>query len=62
MVLVVADAREKLERWHRDYNEVSPHGAIGNKPPITQLKGIGTTGQLGTSLCAEHTIGLRSTQ
>ncbi|MDA0786868.1 MAG: integrase core domain-containing protein, partial [Proteobacteria bacterium] len=30
----LADAREKLEAWHRDYNEVHPHGAIGNKPPI----------------------------
>lgn len=33
--LNVADAREKLECWRRDYNEVRPHGAIGNKPPIT---------------------------
>lgn len=27
------DAREKLERWRRDYNEVGPHGALGNKNP-----------------------------
>ena len=32
--LSLADAREKLEAWRRDYNEVRPHGAIGNKPPI----------------------------
>jgi putative transposase len=32
--LSLADAREKLEDWRRDYNEVRPHGAIGNKPPI----------------------------
>lgn len=28
------DARAKCEAWHRDYNEVRPHSAIGNKPPI----------------------------
>jgi putative transposase len=31
------DAREKLEVWRRDYNEVRPHSAIGNKPPIAML-------------------------
>lgn len=35
--LSLADAREKLERWRRHYNEVRPHGAIGNKAPITLL-------------------------
>lgn len=35
------DAREKLERWRRDYNEVRPHGAIGNKVPISLMKPIG---------------------
>ena len=33
--LTLADAREKLEGWRRYYNEDRPHGAIGNKPPIT---------------------------
>jgi putative transposase len=33
--LTLADAREKLEAWRRDYNEVRPHGAIGNKVPIS---------------------------
>jgi putative transposase len=33
--LKLADAREKLEGWRRYYNEDRPHGAIGNKPPIT---------------------------
>jgi putative transposase len=28
------DARSKMEEWRRDYNEVRPHSAIGNKPPI----------------------------
>src|SRR4051794_18539617 len=29
------DARSKMEDWRKDYNEVRPHGAIGNNPPIT---------------------------
>lgn len=33
--LTLADAREKMEAWRRDYNEVRPHGAIGNKVPIS---------------------------
>jgi putative transposase len=41
--LSVADAREKLEDWRRDYNEVRPHGAIGNKPPAALLHCIGVT-------------------
>lgn len=31
------DAREKMENWRRDYNEVRPHGAIGNKVPIALM-------------------------
>jgi putative transposase len=41
--LSVADAREKLECWRRDYNEVRPHGAIGNKPPAALLHCVGAT-------------------
>jgi hypothetical protein len=41
--LSLADAREKLECWRRDYNEVRPHGAIGNKPPAALLECIGVT-------------------
>ena len=33
--LTLADAREKMEAWRRDYNEVRPHSAIGNKSPMT---------------------------
>ncbi|MBB2688815.1 UNVERIFIED_ORG: transposase InsO family protein, partial [Rhizobium etli] len=28
-------AREKMEDWRRYYNEERPHGAIGNKVPIS---------------------------
>lgn len=33
------DARAKMEAWRRDYNEVRPHGAIGNKPLIALMNG-----------------------
>ncbi len=36
--LTLADAREKMEDWLTYYNEVRPHGAIGNKPPISLQK------------------------
>ena len=35
--LSLADAQKKLEDWRRYYNEERPHGAIGQKPPITLL-------------------------
>ncbi len=35
------DARTKMEDWRRDYNEVRPHSAIGNKPPISLMNGSG---------------------
>ena len=31
------DAQRKCEAWRRDYNEVRPHSAIGNKTPIDVL-------------------------
>jgi len=30
----VADARQKLERWRRDYNEQRPHSALGGLAPL----------------------------
>jgi putative transposase len=33
----LADAQEKLEDWRKYYNEERPHGAIGQKPPISLL-------------------------
>lgn len=41
--LTLADAGEKLEAWRRYYNEDRPHGAIGNKPPITLMNPCGQT-------------------
>ena len=34
----LADAREKLEDWRRDYNEVRPHSALGNLSPREFVK------------------------
>ena len=35
------DAREKLEAWRKDYNEVRPHSSIGNKSPIMLINHFG---------------------
>ncbi len=37
--LSLDDARSKMEEWRKDYNTVRPHSAIGNKPPISLMKG-----------------------
>jgi putative transposase len=29
----LADVQEKLERWRRDYNQVRPHSALGDRSP-----------------------------
>jgi putative transposase len=29
----VAEAREKIEAWRRDYNQVRPHSALGYQAP-----------------------------
>jgi putative transposase len=39
------DARQKMEAWRRYYNEERPHGAIGQKAPITLLVRDGTPSQ-----------------
>lgn len=35
--LTLDDAKAKVENWRKYYNEERPHGAIGNKTPITLL-------------------------
>lgn len=42
--LSLDDARQKMEEWRRDYNEVRPHSAIGNKPPISLMNAYGASG------------------
>lgn len=39
----LADAREKLESWRRDYNEVRPHSAIGYNVPADLHNHCGAT-------------------
>ena len=34
------DARQKLERWRKDYNEQRPHSALGGLPPMEHLRAI----------------------
>ena len=41
--LTLADAREKLEDWRKYYNEDRPHGAIGNKPPVSLMTTAGAS-------------------
>lgn len=36
----VADARQKLERWRRDYNEHRPHSALGGLAPLAYLRRV----------------------
>lgn len=42
--LSLSDAREKMEAWRREYNEVRPHSAIGNKSPIMLIDRHGASG------------------
>lgn len=39
--MTLEDARQKMEAWRRYYNEERPHGAIGQKTPITLLRSDG---------------------
>jgi len=32
--LSLEDAREKVEAWRQHYNQVRPHGSLGNVPPL----------------------------
>jgi putative transposase len=43
--LSLDEARRKCEAWRRDYNEVRPHGAIGNKVRIMFHRASGKPGQ-----------------
>ncbi len=44
--LTLADACEKVEAWRNDYNEVRPHGAIGNMPPVALMTAGSATNAL----------------
>lgn len=38
--LTLDDARAKMEEWRKDYNNVRPHSAIGNKPPAALIESV----------------------
>ena len=38
------DARQKVEDWRREYNEVRPHSSIGNIPPKELMKRLAAHG------------------
>ncbi len=37
----LGEARETIEAWRRDYNEVRPHSSLGNRTP-QEFTGAGT--------------------
>ena len=41
--MTLDDACQKIENWRVDYNEVRPHNAIGNNPPISLVNGSGAS-------------------
>ena len=45
--LSLDEAQRKCEAWRRDYNEVRPHSAIGNKVPIMLHRAPGKPGRPG---------------
>jgi putative transposase len=45
--LSLDEAQRKCEAWRRDYNEVRPHSAIGNKVPIMLHRAPGEPGRPG---------------
>lgn len=57
--LNLLDARNKLECWRREYKEVRPHGAIGNKPLRQRSKSRKTLasgeGKLGSAAPRDST-------
>ena len=42
--LTLDDARQKMEEWRRDYNEVRLHSAIDNKALISLMNASGASG------------------
>lgn len=39
-VISLQDAREKIEAWRKDYNEVRPHSVLGNRTPQDFTSGV----------------------
>ncbi|KVO29209.1 hypothetical protein WJ74_24170 [Burkholderia ubonensis] len=46
LLLTLADANEKIERWWVEYNESRPHRALGETPPAEFARQLGVYAQL----------------
>ena len=42
------DAVQKVDEWRREYNEVRPHSAIGNRPPMSLTQKPRQTAEMST--------------
>ena len=40
----------KINDWRQDYNQIRPHGAIGNRVPMDRLKPADPPGRIGPIL------------
>ena len=40
----------KINDWRQDYNQIRPHGAIGNRVPMDLLKPTDPPGRIGALL------------
>jgi len=49
----LAEARQTIEAWRRDYNEVRPHSSLGNRTPI-EFTACGATLRSPTAPCELH--------
>jgi putative transposase len=38
--LDLGDARARVEAWRTDHDEVGPHGAIGDRPPMALIRAL----------------------
>ena len=59
----LADVREKLERWRKDYNQVRPHSALNDQSPQTfATTWVPNAASASTPWPANHTLaaGVRS--
>lgn len=49
----LVEARQTIEAWRRDYNEVRPHSSLGNRTPI-EFTACGATLRSPTAPCELH--------
>lgn len=49
----LAEARQTIEAWRRDYNEVRPHTSLGNRTP-QEFTARGATLRSPTAPCELH--------